>query len=212
MPLLLGSIGMIIAGLLKTSTAITDNISDSLGVEGANAHKIISELRSKKYFTTEEAMWLLDISKPTILRKFKIWKDNPDSKLGLAYVDLGGRNGFRISREAINTYANNHGTAVNWERLAEVYLNRQEAEERKNTGLSKEQLTLHKIEIDKIMKQKAELEIEYLELEAEAEKGQEELKDYRKKILEKKMQINNIEYEIKLLQLSLENGTDLNPR
>ncbi len=41
-------------------------------------------------------------------------------------------------------------------------------------------------------------------LEAEGEKDPEKLKALRKKILEAKMRVTNIDYEIKILQMSLE--------
>ena len=41
-------------------------------------------------------------------------------------------------------------------------------------------------------------------LEADDEKDPEKLKTLRKKILEAKMRITNIDYEIKILQMSLE--------
>ena len=201
LPLLLGSA---IAGQHASFTEVSETAADSLGVVGATAVNIINELKEKTYFTTEEAMCLLNISKPTILRKFKAWKTNSESKFGLAYVGKGGRSGFRVSRESIDTYAQNHGIKVNWERLAEYYLNKQEEETSKETGLSKEKLALQRIELDQILKQKAELELEFLELEAEGEKDQEKLKALRKKILEAKMRVTNIDYEIKILQMSLE--------
>ena len=201
LPILLGSA---IAGQHASFTEISENAAGSLGVVGATAVNIINELKEKNYFTTEEAMCLLNISKPTILRKFKAWKNNSESKFGLAYVGQGGRSGFRVSRESIDTYAQNHGIKVNWERLAEYYLNKQEEETSKETGLSKEKLALQRIELDQILKQKAELELEFLELEAEGEKDPEKLKALRKKILEAKMRVTNIDYEIKILQMSLE--------
>ena len=191
-------------GQITSFADVSNKSTDSLGVAGATAINIMNELKEKNYFTTEEAMCLLNISKPTILRKFKAWKTNPESKFGLAYEGKGGRSGFRVSRESIDSYAQSHGIKVNWERLAEYYLNKQEEETSKETGLSKEKLTLQKIELDQILKQKAELELEFLELEAEDEKDSEKLKALRKKVLETKMKITNIDYDIKILQMSLE--------
>ena len=61
---------------------------------------------------------------------------------------------------------------------------------------------------DKILLQKAELEVEYLELDATDEDDPQKKKELRKKILEAKMRVKNIEYDIKVLEFSLEKDSE----
>lgn len=206
LPFLGGVIGG--ASIVASNSTSLEEPAKTLGIGGADALKALKALKEKEYFTTEEAMSLLQLSKPTILRKFKEWKDNPDSKEGIAYEGQGGRGGFRVSRVSIVTYAENHGISLNWEKLIAAQIDKQAEEAEKATGISLEKQTLQKIELDKILLQKAELEVEYLELEAGDEEDPQKKKELRKKILEAKMRVKNIEYDIKVLEFSLEKDSD----
>ena len=199
----------IVGGIIGASVAANalkdeEETAKTFGIGGANTLKALKALKEKEYFTTEEAMALLQLSKPTILRKFKEWKDNPASKEGIAYEGQGGRGGFRVSRASIMNYAENHGITLNWDKLIATHMEKQAEEAEKETGISQEKQTLQKIELDKILLQKAELEVEYLELDATDENDPQKKKELRKKILEAKMRIKNIEYDIKGLEFSLE--------
>ena len=206
LPFLGGVIGG--ASIVASNSTSLEEPAKTLGIGGADALKALKALKEKEYFTTEEAMSLLQLSKPTILRKFKEWKDNPDSKEGIAYEGQGGRGGFRVSRASIVTYAENHGISLNWEKLIAAQIDKQAEEAEKTTGISQEKQILQKIELDKILLQKAELEVEYLELEATDEEDPQKKKELRKKILEAKMRVKNIEYDIKVLEFSLEKDSD----
>ena len=193
---------------ITTSMLNDDTTANVLGVNGSNAYNVLNTIKDKEYFSTEEVMTLLQLSKPTVLRKFKEWQSNPYSKEGIAYEGQLGRGGFRVSRDTIEKYADGHGIALNWEKLVANHIEKQAEESVKATGISREKQTLHKIELDKILLQKAELEVEYLELEATDEDDPQKKKELRKKILEAKMRVKNIEYDIKGLEFSLEKDSD----
>lgn len=202
-----GIIGMMASGLVSNS--LTDenaSPSETFGVGGAAAYNALASLKDKEFFSTEEAMVLLQLSKPTILRRFKEWQNNPDSKDGIAYEGQGGRGGFRISRKAVQKYADDHGIVLDWEKLVASHIDKQTEETARTTGVSQENQTLQKIELDKILLQRAELEAEYLELELQEEEDAAKIKELRKKILKTRMRIKNIEYDIKLLEFSLDNS------
>ncbi|MBQ7416990.1 MAG: hypothetical protein IJV18_02645 [Acidaminococcaceae bacterium] len=178
------------------------------GVSGSNAYNVLNTIKEKEFFSTEEVMTLLQLSKPTVLRKFKEWQTNPYSKEGIAYEGQLGRGGFRVSKDTIEKYAESHGITLNWEKLVTNHIEKQAEESVKATGVSREKQTLHKIELDKILLEKAELEIQYLELEADDEEDPAKAKNLRKKILEAKMRVKNIEYDIKVLEFSLEKDNE----
>lgn len=204
-PLILGGIFSIAAIKGVSNSLVDENASPSetFGVGGAAAYNALTSLKDKEFFSTEEAMMLLQLSKPTILRRFKEWQNNPESKDGIAYEGQGGRGGFRVSRKAIQKYAEDHGIVLDWEKLVISHLDKQTEETAKTTGVSQENQTLQKIELDKILLQRTELEAEYLELELQDEEDAEKIKDLRKKLLKTRMRIKNIEYDIKLLEFSL---------
>ena len=203
-PLILGGIFSIAAIKGVSNSLVDENASPSetFGVGGAAAYNALTSLKDKEFFSTEEAMMLLQLSKPTILRRFKEWQNNPESKDGIAYEGQGGRGGFRVSRKAIQKYAEDHGIVLDWEKLVISHLDKQTEETAKTTGVSQENQTLQKIELDKILLQRTELEAEYLELELQDEVDAEKIKDLRKKLLKTRMRIKNIEYDIKLLEFS----------
>ena len=204
-PLILGGIFSIAAIKGVSNSLVDENASPSetFGVGGAAAYNALTSLKDKEFFSTEEAMMLLQLSKPTILRRFKEWQNNPESKDGIAYEGQGGRGGFRVSRKAIQKYAEDHGIVLDWEKLVISHLDKQTEETATTTGVSQENQTLQKIELDKILLQRTELEAEYLELELQDEEDAEKIKDLRKKLLKTRMRIKNIEYDIKLLEFSL---------
>lgn len=203
--LLAGIFGMAATGL--TSNSLVDANSspgESFGIGGAAAYNALISLKDKEYFSTDETMILLQLSKPTLLRRFKEWDNDHNSKDGIAYEGQVGRGGFRINRTAIQKYAENHGITLDWEKLVVSQLEKQAEETVKSTGVSLENQTLQKIELDKILLQRAQLESEYLELELQEEKEPSKIKELRKKILETKMRVKNIEYDIKVLEFSLD--------
>ena len=203
--LLAGIIGMAATGLASNSLVETNSSpSETFGVGGGAAYNALASLKDKEYFSTEEAMILLQLSKPTILRRFKEWHNNHDAKDGLPYEGNGGRGGFRVSRNAIRKYADDHGIALDWGKLVVSHLDKKAEETVRTTGISQKNQTLQKIELDNILLQRAELEVEYLSLELQEEKDPTKIKELRKKILETRMRIKNIEYDIKVLEFSLD--------
>jgi len=208
-PLLLsGIIGMAAYGLPSTDPGGKSSPrSEGLGVGGTAAYHVLSELKDKDYFSTEEAMMLLHLSKPTILRRFKEWQNDPDSPDGIAYEGQGGRGGFRVSRDAVQKYAETHGISLDWGRLVTFQLEKQTEETARVTGVSQEDQTLQKIELDKILLERTRLEADYLELELQEEKDPARKTSLRKKVLKTKMHIKNIEYDIKVLEFSLDNAS-----
>lgn len=196
------------------ASAAMASVAELIGAGAASALEMYKTLINKEYFTTEEAMVLLQMSKPTILRKFKEWENDPDSKEGIAYEKgLGGRSGFRVKREDIDNYAVTHGITLNWDNLVEVYLEEKQRDEAARTGIPEEKQIQQKIEMNKILIKRNELEIEGLELDLEDEKDPAKKKELRRKIIEVKKHINNIEGDSKLLEFSLEKAqSQTNPR
>lgn len=205
-PFLLGSLIGIAAAGSSSNSLVDENSSpgETFGIGGTAAYNALATLKDKEYFSTEEAMILLQLSKPTILRRFKEWDNNPSSKDGIAYEGQVGRGGFRVSRNTIREYAEDHGIALDWGKLVASHLDKQAEETVRTTGISQEDQTLRKIELDKILLQRTQLESEYLELELQEEEDPAKVKDLRKKILKTKMHIKNIEYDIKVLEFSLD--------
>lgn len=203
--LLAGIVSMTATGLTSNSPADENNPPvENLGIGGTAAYNALTGLKDKEYFSTEETMILLQLSKPTLLRRFKEWENDPDSKDGIAHEGQAGRGGFRVSRNAIRKYADDHGISPDWGKLVISHLDKQAEETVRTTGVSLEKQTLRKIELDKILLQRAQLESEYLELELQEEEDPVKAKDLRKKSLKTKMQIKNIEYDIKVLEFSLD--------
>ena len=203
--LLAGIVGMTATGLTTNSLVDADSSpSETFGIGGTAAYNALTTLKDKEYFSTEETMILLQLSKPTLLRRFKEWENDHDSKDGIAHEGSGGRGGFRVSRNAIRKYADDHGIALDWGKLVVSHLDKQAEETVRTTGVSQEKQTLQKIELDKILLQRTQLESEYLELELQEEEDSVKVKDLRKKLLKTKMYIKNIEYDIKVLEFSLD--------
>ena len=207
--LLAGIVGMAATGF--TSNSLTDANSspgEKFGLGGAAAYNALAALKDKEYFSTEETMILLQLSKPTLLRRFKEWDNDHGSKDGIAHEGQGGRGGFRVSRNAILKYAEGHGITLDWGKLVISHLDKKAEETVRATGISQEIQTRQKIELDRILLQRAELEVEYLSLELQEEEEPVKIKELRKKILETKMRIKNIEYDIKVLEFSLDNSPE----
>lgn len=204
LPLLSFVLGATATSVAMTSAAATTSSAEIIGTGAATALDMYKTLISKEYFSTEEAMILLQLSKPTILRKFKEWQNDPESKEGLAYEGQGGRSGFRVKRKDIDNYAVNHGITLNWDKLVELYLEEKQREEAARTGISQDKQIQQKIEMNKILIKRNELEIEGLELDLEDEQDPAKKRELRRKIIEVKKRINNIEGDSKLLEFSLE--------
>lgn len=186
--------------------ALVGNEPDSktLGIHSATLLNAVNILKNKEYYSTEEAMILLQFSKPTILRKFDDWKKNPNNSDGLQYEGPGGRGGYRVSRTTIENYAKNHGIFLSWEKLALDYMDKQSQEAEKTTGISQKDQILQGIELDNLFLEDAANELQRLEFMYNEEKNPQKLNEIRQSILVVKMRIKSIEYDKKALELSLE--------
>ena len=150
-------VGAAISALGVTSAAATVGTATAVGAAAA-AYKAKKGLEAsgelsnesigvKSVFTTDEAMKVLGMSKPTILKKMK--------EGAIPYEGSGGRGGFRIRREALEAYAERNNIVPNWgvESLPSASATDKEALE-------------EVIKLLQIQKEEAELEVEELELDA----------------------------------------------
>lgn len=78
------------------------------GTIGAILNKIQAST-SKSLYTTDEAMLVLGMSKPTILKKMRENK--------LKYDGNGGRGGYRFKKEYLFEYARNNDIDLNWDKV-----------------------------------------------------------------------------------------------
>ena len=157
--------------------------------------KLYNDLLRKEYFTTDESMILLNLSKPTILRKFKEWEKNHDSVDGIAHTGTSGngRSGFKVHIDDINKYAKNHAICQNWNELLMIKLN----EKLKNMGVDKVKNEL--ILLDLLIKNyQLDLEYELNNLKIN-EKNKENSLSIHEKIIKIKKQILKLEYEKQLI-------------
>ncbi len=192
------------ASAALASAAATTSVAEIVGAGTATVYDMYKTLINKEYFSTEEAMILLRLSKPTILRKFKEWENDHNSKEGLAHEGQGGRSGFRVKRKDIENYAVNHGIALDWDKLVELYLDEKQRYEAVRNGIPQDKQIQQKIEMNKILIKRNELEIEGLELDLEDEQDPVKKRELRRKIIEVKKRINNIEGDSKMLEFSLD--------
>lgn len=157
--------------------------------------RLCNELKDKEYFSTEEAMILLQLSKPTILRKFKEWQNDPDSKEGIAFEGQGGRGGFRVRRNNIQKYVEDHGISLRWD---ELLMNKLDTEIKNMEGdRLKKELNL----LDLLIKN-SQLDLEY---ETIASKNKEDISIQEfQKLIKIKKRILELEYEKQILSMYLD--------
>ena len=79
-----------------------------VGTIGAMLNKIQASA-SKSLYTTDEAMLVLGMSKPTILKKMREKK--------LKFDGNGGRGGYRFKKEYLFEYARNNDIDLNWDKV-----------------------------------------------------------------------------------------------
>lgn len=163
--------------------------------------KIIFNL-VKDTLTTDEAMMVLGMSKPTILKKMKYEKVLP-------YSGQGGRHGYRIRKEDIAEYAKKNNITPQW---AKVIDNTpiQDTSSASTIQIQKEYASfLEKIkqdpallddliELTKTYQNQAKLKLEKLKLE---EPEAQNSKEYKMKVILANMKIND--YEAEILQYNL---------
>lgn len=140
-----GTIGTVTAaGAAAAGAAAAYKVKKGLDVREDLSQESIGV---KSVFTTDEAMKVLGMSKPTILKKMK--------EGAIPYEGSGGRGGFRIRREALEAYAERNNIVPNWgvESLPAASATDKEAIE-------------EVIKLLQIQKEEAELEVEELELDA----------------------------------------------
>ena len=100
---MLGLLGGII-GAVGVATGAMGAATGAMGAAAVAMGNII-----KPYYTTEETMLILGMSRTTILKKMKEKK--------LKYEGKGGRGGYRFKKEDIIKYAQNNNITPNWEAL-----------------------------------------------------------------------------------------------
>lgn len=143
----------------------------------------------KEYFTTDEAMKVLGMSKPTILKKMK--------EKQIVYTGSGGRGGFRISREELKNYAEKNNIVPQWgewgvENRSAVHVP-DKAEIEALIKLGEE--TIKYLET---VKEEAKLELQELELVPE------DSVEYKRNVIKKKKIILSIEKKIRVSQIRLQ--------
>ena len=127
-------------------TALASTYGAKKALEGLD--ELSSEtIGVKSVYTTDEAMKVLGMSKPTILKKMK--------EGAIPYEGSGGRGGFRIRREALEAYAGKNNIVPNWG-----------TESLPKTSITDREALEEVIKLLQIQKEEAELEVEELELDA----------------------------------------------
>ena len=132
----------------------------------------------KEFFTTNEAMKVLGMSKPTILKKIK--------KGLIPYEGSIGRGGFVIHREELKAYAEKNNIVPDW-----GVDNSQTVSDFDTADLDE------LIKFSKIEKEKIELELEELELEAD------DSVEYKRKVIQTKKKIIALDNAIQQYQIIL---------
>lgn len=159
-------------GAATTAAALAHNKENKNGDPNQPAVPV------KEIFTTDEAMKVLGMSKPTILKKMK------DGLI--PYEGSGGRGGFRIRREALEAYAKKNNIVPNW--VVET-----------NQGIDvpdKEELE-EIIKYKKLEKDELELELEELELLAD------DTIEHKRNVIQLKKKIKGIDKDIQETKMFL---------
>lgn len=167
---------------------------------------------AKDTLTTDEAMAVLGMSKPTILKKMKEEKVLP-------YSGPGGRLGYHIRKEDIAEYAKKNNITPKWNKV----IDNDSSQDTSSTSVVQIQndyvsflkkikqdpsLLDDLIELTKTYQNQAKLKLERLKLE---ESNLQNTKEYKMKVILANMEINNYEAEIlqyNLLKRSLSSKTD----
>ncbi len=155
----------------------------------------------KDTLTTDEAMAVLGMSKPTILKKMKEEK-------ALPYSGPGGRLGYRIRKEDIAEYAKKNNITPKWNKVIDTVATQdtslpsaiqfQDLEAFDKMFEQDPTLLDDVIELTKTYQNQAKLELEKLKLE---EPDAQNTKEYKMKIILANMKIND--YELKIQQYNL---------
>lgn len=133
---------------------------------------------TKTIYTTDEAMRVLGMSKPTILKKLK------DGSI--PFEGSGGRGGFRIRAEALEAYAIKNNIVPNWGVDNTQVINAPDSEELEAI-----------IKYREIEKEQLELDLEELELE------EDDSKDHKRNIIQIKKKIKSIDKDIQEYKMFL---------
>ena len=169
------------------SAAISALAGSTGGVAAAGTAMLVNKLaikgtptKLKEVFTTEEAMKVLGMSKPTILKKMK------DGLIPYEVSGGRGRGGYHIRREALENYAENNNIVPNW------------GEEDIPTNGPANKLSVEEtIKLKKLQKEEAELELEEIQLEPD------DSVDYKRKLIQAKKKIKKLDKDIQALKMIL---------
>lgn len=140
-----------------------------------------SPAKSKELFTIEETMKILGMSKPTILKKIKEGQITPE-ELGVR----GRGRRFHIRREEIESYALKNNIVPNWGK-----------EDISTNGPTSKVRIEETIKLKELQKEEAELDLEELELEPD------DTVDYKRKLIQAKKKVKNIDKDIQALKIIL---------
>ena len=150
--------------------------------------------KAKDILTTDEAMAVLGMSKPTILKKMKYEKTLP-------YTGEGGRHGYRLNKKDVAEYAKRNHIKAKWKKVVEKEVE-QPQHLATNTAIQSDFKTVLEkiaknpaildslIKLVKTQQKQAELKLQELELEDDSVKN---TKEYKLKILKIKMEINKLD-------------------
>lgn len=139
----------------------------------------------KDFVTTDEAVILLGMSKPTLLKKIKEGL--------IPYDGAGGRGGFRISRQALEEYAKSINTTLNWEALKKSSKPKNDTDKKAVKEM---------IKLKELQKEEAELELEELELDAT------DTIEYKRSLIQAKKKIKALDTEIQAWNMILKTEED----
>ena len=189
----LGAAGAAAAGAAGAATAAGAVGAAAAGAAGAVTAAGVAATYGignnfiKDFLTTDEAVLVLGMSKPTLLRKLKEGL--------IPYDGEGGRGGFRISRQALEEYAKSKNKTLNWEALKNS--------DKAKTDLNKDKkAVIEMIKLKEIQKEEAELELEELELDAN------DSIDYKRNLIQAKKNIKALDREIQSWKMLLQTVED----
>lgn len=177
-----------------TAMAFNENITDKIT---DNLYKKVKDTLS-----TDEAMVVLGMSKPTILKKMKYEKTLP-------YSGPGGRIGYRLRKEDVAEYAKKNHITPRWDKileqahepqqfLSEVTLSQEDYNSLLNQ-ISKNPAILDSlIELIKTKQKQVQLKLQELKLEDDAILN---TKEHKIKVIQLELEISK--YDEQLLQYSI---------
>ncbi len=174
-------LGAAISALLGPAAGV------AAGVAAATGATIINELdlkespsKSKELFTTEEAMTVLGMSKPTILKKMK------EGLIPYEVAGGRGRGSFHIRREELEKYAANNNIVPDWG-----------CDAIPPTRTDNKASVEETIKLKELQREEAELDLEELELEPE------NTIDYKRKLIQAKKKVKKLDKDIQALKIIL---------